>query len=615
MKGWSLFFILFLNLVWSTSLDAQDVPIDTTVTRVDSFYQLKYKGLLGKLAQAIVVSDTNDIPSLELQRNDRKFQYHRNKVIRNIIIQIVPFGTPLSDTSKKFTNKLTNLADFFHYNTRRKIIRNNLFFRENEKLQPYLMADNERHLRDLVYLGDASIRIRRVANAPDSVDVLVLTKDVLSLGGRFSMSGIDRYQVAAREDNFMGMGDRLEFRMLFDQERNKKFGYGLQYIRRNIGGSFVDATIGGQTFNPTILGGWLQENTIYTQVVRPLVNPYMRHTYGFDAAYHTNTNMYMSDSLFLSDQRYSYYNIDMWTGITFDPYKNASEKDARLRTFLGLRMFHQKFLKVPSKFENNYFFRYADADGVLASLSMFSQNFFKTRYVYGLGRAEDVPEGVDVSVTTGWVNKQQRSRPYLGMGVQFSYFSKHDNYYSYTVRAGGFRKNGELEDVDLLANLQFFSNLKKMGRWKQRTFINAGVTRQLNTLLNEPLFIDSDYGLREFRNDTLFGGDLRATVKAESVFYNDWSLIGFKFAPFVFANAVYMKGPMPKLLDKYFFPSVGGGVRVRNESLVFGTVEFRGFYYPNNNFYNEKIRFEINTNLRFKYNEYRVRRPELITVN
>ena len=154
-----------------------------------------------------------------------------------------------------------------------------------------------------------------------------------------------------------------------------------------------------------------------------------------------------------------------------------------------------------------------------------------------------------------------------------------------------------------------------MGRWKQRTFINAGVTRQLNTLLNEPLFIDSDYGLREFRNDTLFGGDLRATVKAESVFYNDWSLIGFKFAPFVFANAVYMKGPMPRLLDRHFFPSVGGGVRVRNESLVFGTVEFRGFYYPNNNFYNEKIRFEINTNLRFKYNEYRVRRPELITVN
>jgi hypothetical protein len=435
---------------------------------------------------------------------------------------------------------------------------------------------------------------------------VVLTKDILSLGGRFSMSGLDEYQVAVREDNIMGMGDRIEFRTLFDQQRNTKFGYGLEYIRRNIQGSFIDLSVGAQTFNPTILGGLKQEKTLYTRLVRPLVNPYMRHTYGFDASYHTNTNMYLPDSIYLSDQRYTYYNLDAWTGITFDPYRNA---------FLGFRVFHKKFQQIPIKYESNYFFRYADEDGVLGSLSMFSQNFFKTRYVYGLGRSEDVPEGFDVSVTAGWINKQQRSRPYMGMGVQFSYFSRHDNYYSYTVRAGGFRKNGNLEDVDLLANLQFFSNLKRFGRWKQRSFITAGITRQLNTFLNEPLFIDSDYGLREFRNDSLFGGDLRATIKAESVFYNDWSLIGFKFAPFIFANASYINGEQPKKIDRYFFPSVGGGIRVRNESLVFGTVELRGFYYPSKNFYNEKMRIEISTNLRFKYNEYRVRRPELITVN
>ena len=111
---------------------------------------------------------------------------------------------------------------------------------------------------------------------------------------------------------------------------------------------------------------------------------------------------------------------------------------------------------MPQKYENNYFFQYANSEGVLGSLSIFSQNFYKTRYVYGLGRTEDVPEGVDVSVTAGWINKDNTSRPYLGSSIQFSYFSKYENYYSYTFRVGGFTRNKNVEDVDALANLSFF---------------------------------------------------------------------------------------------------------------------------------------------------------------
>ncbi len=597
---------------------AQDKPVaneEPAKNKVDSFYQLKYQGLLGKIAGAIVV-DTNDITVGNQQRLDRKFQRHRGKVIRNVIIRRIPFGTPLQDTSKALSNAIINIANFFHYDTRERIIRNNLFFRENDRLSPYLMGDNERHLRDLVYLGDANITVRQLGSTRDSVDIVIYTKDVLSLGGRFDMSSVTDFQASVREDNFLGMGDRLEGRILFDSERRKNVGFGMEYIRRNIDGSFIDGTIGWQNFSPSIIGGLKQENTLYTRFMKPLVHPYMKWTYGAEAAWHSSQNMYQPDSLYKLDQHYSYYNVDAWGGILFDPHFTASKPtDERLRTYIGLRILHQEFNYVPGRYTDQYFFRYADVDAVLASLSLFSQNFFKTRYVYGLGRTEDVPEGVDVSVTTGWTNRQNRSRHYIGTGVQLSYFSKHDNYYNYTLRAGGYRYKKVFEDFDVMANLEFFSNIKRFGKWRQRSFVTVGVAKQINPLLNEPLFIASDYGLNEFTNDSLFGGSFRATIKAESVFYHDWSFVGFRFAPLIFANASFLDGEMPSRMGNKFFPSVGAGLRVRNESLIFGTIELRGFYFPKKNFYNERLRIEINTNLRFKYNEQRVKRPELIPFN
>ncbi|MGZ5221164.1 MAG: hypothetical protein ACXWC7_13840, partial [Chitinophagaceae bacterium] len=60
---------------------------------------------------------------------------------------------------------------------------------------------------------------------------------------------------------------------------------------------------------------------------------------------------------------------------------------------------------------------------------------------------------------------------------------------------------------------------------------------------------------------------------------------------------------------------LGGGVRIRNESLIFGTTEFKGMYFPRKNFRNESWRIEVNTKVRFKYNQEFIRRPEFVKVN
>jgi hypothetical protein len=587
---------------------------DTTdVPKNDSFFLLKKKGLLGKLARSIT---TDTVEDDNLVRIDYLYRHYRGRVIRHIEIRRVDFGVPINDTSQSFKNKLTRLADGLHHTTREYVIRKNLFFKENDKLIPILLADNERHLRDLAYVNDVKIVVKRVIGTRDSVDIIVLTKDVLSIGGKFKMSSLTKVETSVREDNFGGTGDKLELGVFFDQKRSRNIGFGSEYILRNINGSFIDGTLGFRDYANAFNTFDKQEKTIYAQFVKPLVNPYMRWTYALEAAWHKNVNLYMSDSLFQMDNRYQYYNIDAW--IAFNKSRarlNRRNDNDRLRTLFGLRFLHNEFQTVPIKYETTYYYQYADLTGILGSISIFRQDFYKTQYVYGFGRNEDVPEGIDFSITGGWTDKNARIRPYMGLDLHLNYFSKKRNYYNYTLRIGGYQYKRKYEDISILGNVEFFSRLKKLGkRWKQRTFITAGITTQIRKQLAEPLFLESQYGLPEYQNIFL-GGDHRLTLKAETVMLNNWRIVNFRFAPFVFGNASLLTPVGEPLIKTKFYNSLGAGMRTRNESLVFGTLELRGFFFPNRNFDGSYWRVEFNTNVRFKYNSNFIRRPQFIVVN
>lgn len=587
-------------------------------TGIDSFI-LKRKGLLGKLARNLL-KDTmkENIAALTPIRNDLLFSIYDGRVIRSVTIQGLDFGTPISDTTKVFKNRLTRLANSFHHKTRGWVINNNLFFKKGDKVFPYLLADNERHLRDQPYLQDARIIIQPADNSDDSVDVTVLTKDVLSIGGAFHMNNSNSVDITLKEDNLGGWGDRLLGSLLYDQRRQQRVGYGMEYIKRNIAGSFIDGYAGYDNFNDAFNSGRDEEKTYYARFIKPLVNPYMRFTYAVEAAYHATSNMYLNDSLYVTDFHYRYFNYDGWIGWNTGAFKLLANHnvDDRLRTLLSLRYLRKQFQEIPDKFRTEYDAQYADITGVLGSISIFGQNFYKTRYIYGFGRNEDVPEGTDISLTAGWTRKQQVERPYLGIDLQRNYFTARENYFNYTFRIGGYWNKKKLQDLDVLANLDFFSRLRTMGpRWKQRTFISVGVTGQVNKVLNEPLFLESPFGLPELNNGRKLQGDIRATLKGESVFFSPFTFINFRFAPFLFTSLCLFTPTSEKFSKSDLYQSLGAGIRTRNESLIFGTLELKAHYFPRANYYGKHWRIDFNTNIKFKYNTQIIKRPELIIAN
>lgn len=556
--------------------------------------------------------DTTQVDRLHvLRRNDEKYQSYSGLIIRNIRVRRFPFGASFTDTTRVLENTLTHLANKLHHLTQVPVIEKNLFFHTYDSINPYLLADNERYLRELSYLRDADFKILPV-DGTDSADIIVVVKDLFSLGGAVNSLGLDVSSVEIREDNIRGSGNAAIVYLSYDENRTKNLALGGELIRRNIDRTFITQRVGYQSYYNSVRAP-KQENYFYYNLNKPLLNRYMKFTYELDVSYHTTSNRYNSDSMYKSDYRYRYSQFEGWLGYNINGKKfSPADESKKLRLLSGVRVVSRNFNFIPEKYKKNYNWEYANLGAALASFTFYRQNFFKTQYVYGFGINEDIPEGLLFTFTSGFTIKEDLSRPFIGLNFHKYGFLKKHQYLDYTLRAEGFYHQNHIEDVNLLAAVNYFDNLKNITpKWRQRLFLSLTASHQIKPLLNEPLFINSQFGIPEYGRD-FTGGNTRITSKAESVFFSPWSIAEFKFAPLLSVNITAFS-PVDERLKLY--SSFGAGIRTRNESLIFGTIELKGNFFPRGNFVGEKVNVELSTNVSFKYKSQFLNKPDFIEVN
>lgn len=570
----------------------------------------RQKGLLGGIAETLR-ADTAEEKEKAMQRGDKVFQRFTNRTIRQIIVQPLDFGISIGDTSRRINNSLTHLANWLHKTTKESVIRNNLFFNNNDKVSPYLLSNNERYLRNLPYVQDAKIVIRPVRNHPDSVDVTVFVKDVFSIGGSIRLHSYQTMSASVQDDNTMGWGDQLQFQALFDRRRAPVFGYGMSYIKRNLSGTFIDLSAGYLNFSPAFNTGRREENTAFIRMEKPLVNPYSLWTWSADAELNSTSNMFGLDSVFDSRLKYKYRLFDAWVGRNLTTTPISSEKEfSRYRFLVSMRIIDQHFLEKPSQFRTQYNYSFANTFALLGALSAYKQKFYKTSYIYGFGRHEDLPSGVEATIVSGFTDKENRKRLYSALSFNYNYVTSKERFINYSMDLGSSFYKGKPEDVSMIGRVEYFGKLHYWNRWKQRLFFNASVAKQLNPLMDEPLLLEGQYGLPGYNNE-LLAGHLRMGLKIESVFFSPLSLFYFRFAPFVFGNLAYFK----TVSSKKTVPMIGGGIRCRNESLVLGTIELKGTYFLKEDLIGTKYSIGIRTNLRYKYDQNFIKRPRFVQVN
>jgi hypothetical protein len=598
----------------------QAIPVFCQPPGTDTFFLVKKKGLLGKLGQSISTSDTQDNISV-IKANP--YVAHIGKVIRHIKIVRLGFERDINDTTRYNNNFGSIVANAFHNKTTANVIGNNLFFDAGDRLNPYLISDNEKFLRDQSYLQDALIQIDTVPGNKYMVDVLVMVKDVFSLGGSAEIASAKQMRFDLKEENLKGTGSRLLLTTLYNSERKPRFGFGAEFLKRNIKGTFVNFAAGFKSFNDAITSGQSEESAFYISLDKPFITPYMSLVGGLDLSLNQTKNNFVTDSLYQREFRYSYQKADGWLGYSFGSSKQKFKKqDGRTRAFAAIRGLYQHFNHLPGKALDTFNYRLSNVNALLASISLFRQNFTRTNFIYGFGRNEDLPEGFDVSLIGGWVNRKDSigdgyiRRPYYAIDGQRTHLNAKGFFSSYTLRIGGYRRNSGWEDVGILAGVEHFTRKKRLRpEWYHRQFYSVFLTRQFNTTPSQqPLFLSSAFGLPYFDNGDV-AADLRATAKTEAVFYNLHKFWGFRLAPFVFADMCVVKQVGASLSKSDLYTAIGAGVRTRNESLVFGTLELKAFYFPRTIPGMSNFSVQVGSNIRFRYSNVLVKKPDFIVAN
>jgi hypothetical protein len=559
--------------------------------------------LNGRVSQKVMsaITRTPSPDTVVTIKSEDYFLPYEGKIIRHIIINQIGFDRTILDTTRSIKNFFSKAANRLHNDSRQWVLRNNLFLRENKPLNPYRVADNERYLRDLDFILDSRIYVLPISEESDSVDLLVMTRDVFSLGASFSPRSTNEYRFRVQEANLGGMGQRLMIAGVIDEERDPKTGYELLYQKTNLFGSFANAQAGFTQINTARSLGNENEYAYYFRLTRPLYHPFVRWTGAMEWSRNWSQNNFHTAENTFAD--YTYRVQDVWAGYSFGLKNlNATPGENRNRTFLALRAYDQHFFKMPEiHLTINERKIYANRTTVLGQLSFFRQNFYKTRFVYGFGRTEDVPYGYRVSFTGGWENERGVGRSYMGAELSWSTVNETGTFYTYQARLGNYLRNDLAEDALAQFSISRYSRIYRIGKSNIRHLVEAGYAAQINHRLKQKLNINDVNGIYGFKPDSLQGTQ-RLRLRTETVVFTPWKVMGFHLAPVTSIDLAYLNNEERSLIQKSnFFSGFSAGLRARNENLIFNTVEARVYYYPTLVESLDHWRVDFRINLRLKY--------------
>lgn len=521
------------------------------------------KQLTKKLYDFVIVTpDRTNIKEINRKSDDNYVNYTGRKIRKIEIKRLDVFGTSINNPGVQNTNGLYNVLNKTHINTHENIIRKNLLFKTGDNVSPLILSDNERILRQLTFINDARILVVPVSD--DEADIVVVTKDVYSIGAGYDYKGFKKGALSVFEKNIFGIGHELELRFPFDTEKPDSPGFGISYSIDNIAKSFINL----RTFYAKGLGD---------------------KSYGFS----------LDRSLISSTTKYAggISVLQMYTGEDFDTMKVPLPLSFNLQDYWVSRSFllntqTVKRIIIGARYTNNNVFehpqilpdsyyklqRYRD---YLGSIAFSVQKYYKTNLIYGYGRTEDLPYGGLFRITAGKEYNEFKTRTYIGSDISMGQSIRKIGYFYTFIGVGGFinDEDNNTEQGMLALRLNYFSNLLSAGRYRVRNFVNFDYSRGVARYSDEYLKFLRENGFSGFRNDSIKGTQ-RFYVGLESVFFSPSDFLGFKFAFYGFSDIGYLFKSDEFIREGFQLLAAGIGLRIRNDNLLFNTLQIRLGFFP-----------------------------------
>lgn len=554
----------------------EDEPPDTIT---QAFYdtlrvRAAKRHLSSLLYDIIVVAPSTAENARDALKNTNLFEGFEGKVIMNLkVIRLDAFGTNLDDPTENHPSRADKILNATYAKTRGFVIRKYLLFHEGDTISALEMADNERLLRELPYIDDASITI--IPAADDMVDVVVIVREKYPYGIDFSLSDLTAGNVRLFDKNFVGWGHDLEISLPYNFDKYPYPGFGTRYAIRNIARSFADLELDfSDGLGSTRLGGIFGRDFITSET-----------KYAWSASVRLTYTTEDLDTMAVPGLL-KYTSQDYWAARSF-----LLDRSTVTRLIFTGRYLHNNVFSRP-EIDDNAYYRLQSYELITGSLALSSQRFINTSLIYSYGRTEDIPYGYMFEAVGGLEINEFKRRRYMGLKASYGNIFTRLGYIYAGIDYSTFYNEGHTEQGMINSSIRYFTPLIQAGRSKIRTFVNIYHTRGFNRYTDEYLFLKNNDYIRGYRNDSIRGNN-RIILSLEPVLLTPRSVYGFRFALFAFADAgILITGKINSGVYRNV-SAIGAGIRIRNDQLVLNTIQIRFAFYPNSPPYSETSMFSI----------------------
>ena len=514
------------------------------------------------------------------KNREHSFDVYGGKQIRFVYYnQLKVFGTTIEDTSV-VPNKLVRFANRLHYDTRTWVIKQSLFFREGDTVNAYKLVDNERYLRRLPFIQDARIYVINSYENNDSIDIVVLTKDVFEYGTSISSFNNTQASATVFNNNLFGAGQKVAFGFSWDNDYTPQWRTGASYTKYNVAGSFADVSVGYTMLNdkPDADSGQY-ENAAYLIINRPLYSTWAKATGGLTLSLNRSVNIYNLPEITYRDYKYNL--IDVWGGYNFtNQYKKTGYNSLSPNFGIEFRSFNMDFTLKPTQPELKNNPKYTSHNFLLGQFVVYHQDFFKTNYFFGFGRTEDIPMGYTYAASFAFDRWDTLKRPYTAIQAQ-KYWFLGKNLISTTVGLGTFWYEKQSQDAVLHITADYYSNLLWRTGPKVREFLHADYVICFNPEIYKsmPVNINRENGIYGYRN-TQYNNYQRLNLSAQTNYYSPISIYGFKFNFYLLLQASLLANYNESIFMGPLYTGFTVGCQIRNENLSFNTLQISASYQP-----------------------------------
>lgn len=490
-------------------------------------------------------------------------------------------------------NWLERAGNNTHMLTRERVIRRDLLFHTGDTLDPQLVVRNKQLLRSRSYIADVEIVVQTDTLDTTQVHLTVKTRDswTISVDGALHSEG--HTMVGISDANILGSGNSLKVMTNFSR---KDFSYGgnmVEYEIPNLLGTFytADFAAGRDFYNSTLELGMRKE--------------FLRPTdYELGATYSDNkAKRYMieEDSSELVKER----NLDVWGG--YSHYLRGIRSSIYLT---GRYNYRRVSLRPPVAVDYNPALH--DQDVLLFGAGLYRERFYTANMVYGFGSREYLATGYKAELLSGYSWGEFKDAMYLGLNYETGGFTR-VGYVMGGVTLGSYidLESGMWRQSAVDVDLRWFSNLFLFRRSRIRQFLAFNYTQGWNRVAgsDESIRFTRENGLQAL--DEYVIGTNRMIINTETVVFTPYQPLGFRIAFFGFADFGLL-GYSPNIFKNNFFTSFGFGVRLRNERLVFNTIQIRLGLALGKHGLVESEYFRLSNATRLEQYRYRPTRPEIV---